>query len=404
MLFSGMDNTECVSPRLTSSPPDYQSIWLRLVQAAGAERAAAEEAERDYRSSIATPELIVEIRRLLASERRAERLVCRYLADMADRLWAGEHSELSYYDDEYHAARSYFGLGEKETRERIRIGRALRRLPRIERAFISGVVSYSRVREISRVAQPDTESRWLELARTLDMRMLERRVAATRQSATRQVTAHADARPATPTSPEARNPATAEHDAVSVTFELSAEAWQLVQRALDATRAGAATPLTDSEALEALARNALGSPSHGDAPPPDRPAQRSGDGAARVTPVDPSPDNASRNDGSDDPVRADDRAQQSEPDAAARDLLRRLGFRSDPTSSASQSEASSSSASGRLGGPLKQLLEIIGRRPRWTTDDLVEASGLTTSQVLSTITLLELGRHLRRDGPFLHTC
>ena len=77
----------------------------------------------------------------------------------------------------FDAAKTILGLGARETRERIRIGRALRQLPGVEHAFIAGDVSYSRVREVTRVAQPDTESDWLELAQSLDMRALERRVA-----------------------------------------------------------------------------------------------------------------------------------------------------------------------------------------------------------------------------------
>src|SRR5687768_4123096 len=42
--------------------------------------------EHAYRPELATIELIAEVRRLLATERRIERLVCRYLADLADRV------------------------------------------------------------------------------------------------------------------------------------------------------------------------------------------------------------------------------------------------------------------------------------------------------------------------------
>jgi hypothetical protein len=74
----------------------------------------------------------------------------------------------------------FFGLGVRETRERVRVGRALRTLPRIEQAFIHGELSYSRAREFTRVATAQTESDWLALAQTLDMRAFERRVAGAR--------------------------------------------------------------------------------------------------------------------------------------------------------------------------------------------------------------------------------
>lgn len=74
-------------------------------------------------------------------------------------------------------ARSFFQLGVRETRVRVRVGRALRQLPEIERALVAGTLSYSRVREITRVATSETGSEWLVLATQLDMRALERRVA-----------------------------------------------------------------------------------------------------------------------------------------------------------------------------------------------------------------------------------
>lgn len=436
-----MDNTERVSSCSTSSGPEHTSIWLNLARARDAERAAADEAQGEYRSTITTPDLIVEVRRLLATERRAERLVCRYLADMADRLWERADSELSAYDDEFHAARSYFGLSERDTRERIRIGRALRQLPRVERAFISGDVSYSRVREVTRVAQPDSESGWLHLAQTLDMRTLERRVAAARQSAARSFDDHAcaarghgaendnaeidaprdadgeidDARDgadpgdAGPAPLDADRATPAQGSDVRVTFELSAEAWHLVQRALDATRAGAAAPLTDSEALEALARNALGSGLASGSTPIDPGvaglrergatgldgatgpghSRRALDGAARVTPIDPKPSipkQATRPIDAND-VRARERARQREQSPEVRELLRRP----------------STPEPGHLTEHLDHLIDVVGQRKRWTTDELIEASGLTARQVMSTLVLLELGRYIRRDGSFFYS-
>ena len=56
------------------------------------------------------------------------------------------------------------GLGPCASRERIRIGRALARLPRIDAAFRDGVISYSKVRAITRVATPDTDAMLLAIA------------------------------------------------------------------------------------------------------------------------------------------------------------------------------------------------------------------------------------------------
>ena len=115
----------------------------------------------DYHPGLATLELIVEVRRLLATERRTARLICRNLANLADRVREGLDHALWGYADELHAARCIFGLGVRDTRERVRVDRALRELPRVEAAFVSGEVSYSRVREVTRVAEPSTETEWL---------------------------------------------------------------------------------------------------------------------------------------------------------------------------------------------------------------------------------------------------
>ncbi len=65
------------------------------------------------------------------------------------------------------------GLGPCAARERIRIGRALARLPRIDAAFRDGVISYSKVRAITRVATPDTDAMLLAIAEGSSAAQLE---------------------------------------------------------------------------------------------------------------------------------------------------------------------------------------------------------------------------------------
>jgi hypothetical protein len=198
----------------------------------------------EYRPGLATWQLIVEVRELLAAERRAERLVCRYLADLADRVQQRQDLALHRYADELHAARSCFGLGARDARERIRVGRALRQLPQIERAFVEGELCYSRVREVTRIATVVDEPEWLELARRLDMRTLERRVATARASLCDDDAASFDTRPKTPSKTR------------RVTFDLSARAYDLLQQALDRVRA-LSGECSDAEALERLVQDAL---------------------------------------------------------------------------------------------------------------------------------------------------
>ena len=75
------------------------------------------------------------------------------------RGWAGAgHASLGNWLD--HRC----GLGPCAARERIRIGRALARLPRIDAAFRDGVLSYSKVRAITRVATRGNEAVLLDIA------------------------------------------------------------------------------------------------------------------------------------------------------------------------------------------------------------------------------------------------
>ena len=65
------------------------------------------------------------------------------------------------------------GLGPCAARERIRIGRALERLPHIDAAFRDGAISYSKVRAITRVATPETDAMLLAIAEGSSAAQLE---------------------------------------------------------------------------------------------------------------------------------------------------------------------------------------------------------------------------------------
>ncbi|MEN9505123.1 MAG: hypothetical protein RI958_1049, partial [Actinomycetota bacterium] len=77
------------------------------------------------------------------------------------------------------------GLASVAATERLRVGRALQQLPSIKQAFWDGHLSYSKVRELTRVATPESERRWCDVARHLTAGQLAKLVAAGRR-ATRQ--------------------------------------------------------------------------------------------------------------------------------------------------------------------------------------------------------------------------
>jgi hypothetical protein len=125
------------------------------------------------------------------------------------------------------------------------VGRALRSLPRIEGAFLSGELSYSRAREVTRVATPDDESTWLVLGRELPIRTLERRVAEAAGKGPKARTA------------DPAHVRWSSAETVEVTLQLPAEAWGLLQRAMEGARRASEASLSDAEALAAVARDAL---------------------------------------------------------------------------------------------------------------------------------------------------
>ena len=57
-----------------------------------------------------------------------------------------------------------FGYKPRSTLEKLRVAEALEELTLLGRALDSGSLGWSAVRELTRVAVPDTEQEWLELA------------------------------------------------------------------------------------------------------------------------------------------------------------------------------------------------------------------------------------------------
>ena len=72
-----------------------------------------------------------------------------------------------------------FQIPPKKTRELLRVARALEELPRIDRAFAAGRLTWSAVREMTRVAVAETEAEWLDLAEKSTLRQIERVVSRT---------------------------------------------------------------------------------------------------------------------------------------------------------------------------------------------------------------------------------
>ncbi|MGV8121351.1 MAG: HNH endonuclease [Candidatus Xenobiia bacterium LiM19] len=77
----------------------------------------------------------------------------------------------------YHYAASHLALGEHTIAEMLRTGKALEKLPLLSQAYEKGEISSTHVREITRVATPETESFWYEAAKKSTTRQIEKLVA-----------------------------------------------------------------------------------------------------------------------------------------------------------------------------------------------------------------------------------
>ena len=87
------------------------------------------------------------------------------------------------------------GLGRVAASEHVRVAMALTRLPAVHKALREGRISWSKLREITRVATPDSEPDWLELALAGTANHVERVVRAFRRVTPAQVEQqHADRR------------------------------------------------------------------------------------------------------------------------------------------------------------------------------------------------------------------
>ncbi|MCW2677932.1 MAG: endonuclease [Modestobacter sp.] len=74
------------------------------------------------------------------------------------------------------------GLTPGTARQHVRVARALRRLPVVEAAFAGGELSFSKVRALTRVAEPGTQAELVEFARHATASQVERTVRAWRRA------------------------------------------------------------------------------------------------------------------------------------------------------------------------------------------------------------------------------
>jgi len=135
-----------------------------------------------------------------------------------------------------------FGYKPRSTQEKLRVAEALEELPALASALAEGTLHWSAVRELTRVAAPETEREWLEAAHGKSVRQLEGLVAGRSPGDT-------------PTSP---SPSSERRHVLG--FEVAPETFALFREAITALRRSTDGALDDDAALLAMARHVLGGP------------------------------------------------------------------------------------------------------------------------------------------------
>ena len=72
------------------------------------------------------------------------------------------------------------GIGMNAAREKVRVAHALKQLPQISTSFATGELSFSKVRAVTRIADPENEKELLDLARHATAAQVEKLVRAYR--------------------------------------------------------------------------------------------------------------------------------------------------------------------------------------------------------------------------------
>jgi hypothetical protein len=135
-----------------------------------------------------------------------------------------------------------FGYSSRWIDERLRVAEALDGLPELAQSLRDGAISWSAVRELTRVASPQNEHRWLEVAKGRTLRQVEEMVAGRK---------HGD-EPSDPMQPSLRRHV--------LRFEVSGETVATFRDAMAMLRRASGESLDDDAALLLLARHVLGGP------------------------------------------------------------------------------------------------------------------------------------------------
>jgi hypothetical protein len=196
-----------------------------------------------------------ELRRLAKERAAADYEEGRWIAvlDRENGHWRLGYASLPEYLERL------FGYSPRLSREKVRVALALEELPELAQSLRDGVLNWSAVRELSRIATRETEGEWLDAVRGRSIREVERLVTG-RKIGDR------------PT--DRRHPELTKH---ALHFEVSPETFALFREAQMMVKRSAGEPLSEDETLRLIARAVLGGPKEVERAPYQIVIQKCGD-------------------------------------------------------------------------------------------------------------------------------
>lgn len=156
-------------------------------------------------------------------------------------LRTGVHRHLGFASF-FEYVESLFGYKPRSIAEKLRVAEALEALPLLDEELRIGGLSWSAVRELSRVATAETERAWRDVARGKSVRQIEDWVSGRKPGD----------EPGDPADPALRRHV--------LSFEVRAETLATFREALSKLRRDAGGPLDEETALLLMARQVLGGP------------------------------------------------------------------------------------------------------------------------------------------------
>jgi hypothetical protein len=131
------------------------------------------------RASLPAREVHDRLRSALADLQRAERNAVLWFSEIARRKL---YRDLGYASIHQYAELA-LGFKKSKTSQFLRLSESLKELPGLRRSVAKGELSWTKAREVAKVATPQTETAWIREAKQANSRALEAKVMETRQRA-----------------------------------------------------------------------------------------------------------------------------------------------------------------------------------------------------------------------------